>query len=203
MAGIRCLGWTQPRGDHLVRLRQHIATVEVYGQREQVVIAPRPALVALTGSPVMRGRAEACRRRFLLTPGQALSRALQDLYGVAVPDGVVAPAVSSQPFSWLSLPAGTSVRLAIRRGPRRSTSDRRRPRGRVLPGVLSAMGPARRPTPYRYLIAADDRSGARAAEPHRRRRLHYRCSPRARRPPSARWPIADFTPASDRHPRRH
>src|SRR5882757_9888077 len=117
MAGTNVAGAGRtPRGDHLVRLRQHVGGIEIYRSDVKVVMRPDLSLVALSGSPSSITGAKPADRGFPLAAGQALARALEDLYAVSIPDATIAPSAAvaplaavASPYVFLELPPGAPV----------------------------------------------------------------------------------------------
>jgi hypothetical protein len=113
-----------PAGDHLVRLRQLVDGIEVYRGDLKVLMRADLSLVALSGTPSDLVGAKPEDARFLLRPGQALQRALEDLYGGALPEATTAAAPAAGPPDpaqqadvWLDLPPDAAVQLS---GPARA-----------------------------------------------------------------------------------
>ncbi len=146
------------RGDHLIRLVQEVDGVEVYKGELKVVLRPDLSLVALSGSPSRVTGAKPAQRVFRLTPGQAVARALADLYKVSVPDGFdsqLRPAEGAD--AWVDLPAVTSVQLVE---PARARKVFFRDGDRLVSAYMTEFYASRDQSTmsdaFRYLIAADD-----------------------------------------------
>ncbi len=153
-----------PRGDYLVRMRQQIDGLEVYGTEVKVALRPDMSLVALSGTPsdVSGLKAQA---PFALSPGQALQAALEDLYGGGQPQGAPVPARAPQAAAepgraadvWLDLPAGSAVQLPE---PARARPVYYRSGDELVAAYFvefyASVATSTTSDAYRYLIAAGD-----------------------------------------------
>ena len=101
------------QGDHLVRLVQELDGIEIYRGELKAVIRADLSLIALSGTPSRVTGGKPADRAFKLTGGQAVARALADLYKVSVPDGFdsIAKAAEGRD-AWVDLPALATVRLS-------------------------------------------------------------------------------------------
>ena len=147
-----------PHGEVLARLRQNVDGIEVYRGEIKVVMRPDLSLVALAGTPSSVTGAKPAHRRFLITSGKALGKALEHLYGVAVPAASAGAARAAQPsYDWLDLPSGASVRLSE---PARAKKVFYRVGDHLVAAYFiefySSRGQTTSSDAYRYLVAADD-----------------------------------------------
>ncbi|HEU5058067.1 MAG TPA: M36 family metallopeptidase, partial [Kofleriaceae bacterium] len=145
-------------GHHLVRLVQEVDGIEIYRSEMKAVLKSDLSLVALTGTPSRVTTAKPADRAFRLTPGQAVSRALGDLYKVAVPDGfdsLSRPAAGRD--AWVDLPALASVQLSQ---PARARKVFFRDGERLIAAYMTEFYSSRERSTssdaYRYLISAAD-----------------------------------------------
>ena len=184
------------RGDYLVRLTQKVDGVDVYRSEVKVVMQSDLALIALSGTPSLGG-AKPADAAFRIAPGQALSRALSHLYGVAVPDAATSSARAVQGSeTWLELPQAGSVQLSE---PARARKVLYRSGDRLIAAYFmeffSSNGPSTSSDAYSYVVAAGD---GRVLEQHNLTSdaaFNYRVFAEAT--PEGRpldGPIADFTP---------
>jgi hypothetical protein len=146
------------RGDYVVTLRQQVDGVELYRGMVRVVMRSDLSLIALSGTPSAVSGAKPDARRFMLTPGQALSRSLTHLYGVAVPEGAATSIKADQaPYVWLDLPAPATVQLSE---PARAKKIYFRDGDDLVAAYFVEFFSSREQSTnsdaYRYLIAADD-----------------------------------------------
>jgi large repetitive protein len=146
------------RGDHLIKLTQELDGVEIYRGEMKVVLKSDLSLVALTGTPSRITGAKKADRDFRLTAGQAVSRALGDLYKVSVPDGFdsfARPAEGRD--AWVELPTLSSVQLSE---PARARKIFYRDGERLVAAYLtefySSKGQGTTSDAFRYLISARD-----------------------------------------------
>jgi hypothetical protein len=151
-----------PGGDYLVRMRQQIDGIEVYRGELKVLMRPDLTLMALSGTPSDLAGVKPADRRFLLSPGQALQKALEHLYAAPAPEGAPAPArlaqEPGQPWVWLNVPSGAAITLSE---PARAKSiyyrDGERLVGAYYLEFYSSASPrATTSEAYRYLISAAD-----------------------------------------------
>src|SRR5262245_5833796 len=75
----------QRKGQYVVRLKQKLDGIDIHHGEVKVLLDKDRSLMALSGTPSRVIGAKT--RTFALEPGQALARALRDLYAVSVPDG--------------------------------------------------------------------------------------------------------------------
>jgi len=102
-----------PRGDHLMRLVQQVDGIDIYRSELKMVLRPDLSLVALSGTPSRITGAKPADRSFRVTPGQAVARALGDLYKTSVPDGFASFAREAEGAdAWIDLPAVAAVQLS-------------------------------------------------------------------------------------------
>jgi large repetitive protein len=146
------------RGDHLIRLVQELDGIEIYRGELKVVLRPDLSLVALSGTPSRVTGAKPADRAFRLTPGQAVSRALGDLYKTTVPDGLDSfdrPTEGAD--AWIDLPAVAAVRLAE---PARARKVFYRDQDRLVAAYMTEFYSSRdqgtTSDAFRYFIAARD-----------------------------------------------
>jgi hypothetical protein len=190
-------GGRTPRGDHLVRLRQQVGGIEIYRSDVKVVMRPDLSLVALSGSPSAITGGKPADRRFPLTAGQALARALADLYATSIPDAVAAQTTAvAAPYLLLALPPGAPVRLSE---PARAKPVYFRDRDQLVAAYFieffADAGSSTSSDAYSYVVAASD---GRVIDRHNLTAdvaFRYRVFAETtgeRRPLDG--PIADFTP---------
>ena len=148
-----------PRGDHLVRMVQELDGIEIYRGELKVVVRPDLSLVALAGSPSRITGAKPADRAFRLTQGEAVSRALADLYKVSVPDGFESQSRVGDDARdrWVELPSLASVRLSE---PARARKVFYRDGDRLVAAYMtehfSSRDQSTTSEAFRYFIAASD-----------------------------------------------
>jgi len=158
-AGIRVASTTRtPRGDQLVRMVQEVDGIEIYRAELKAVVRPDLSLVALAGTPSRVTGARPADRVFRLTPGQAVSRALGDLYKASVPDGFESSMKEVEGNDrWVELPSLAAVQLSE---PARARKVFFRDGDRLVAAYMTEFYSSRDARTdadaWRYLIAADD-----------------------------------------------
>jgi large repetitive protein len=146
------------RGDYLVRLGQKVDGIELYRAEVKVLMQSDLSLVALSGTPSQLTGAKPGERRFQLSAGQALSRALTDLYSEPVPDALASATKAAQgSFAWLELPPSSAIKLSE---PARAKKVLFRSGERLIGAYFMEFYSSHGLTPdsdaYSYVIAADD-----------------------------------------------
>ncbi len=144
-------------GDYLVRLRQKVDGLEVYQGEVKIVMRSDMSLIALSGTPSDLTGAKP-GGDFALSAGQALSRALGDLYGIAVPDGSTSSAKAARaPYVWLDLPSSSQIKLSE---PARAKPVLYRDGNKLVKAYFmeffSSDGPSTDSDAFRYIVAASD-----------------------------------------------
>ena len=145
-------------GDYLVRLVQKVDGLDLYRSDVKVVMRSDLSLIALTGTPSDLTGAKPAASSFQLSDGQALSRALGHLYGVAVPDAAASKSKTAQgSYSWLDLPSSAGVKLSE---PARAKKIVYRDGDRLVKAYAmefySSDGSSTDSEAFRYIVAADD-----------------------------------------------
>jgi len=160
LANMRTTAITRtPRGDHLVRMVQELDGIEIYRGELKAVVRPDLSLVALAGAPSRVTTAKPADRAFRLTQGQAVSRALGDLYKVSVPDGFESLSKLGEDVRdrWVELPSLSSVQLSE---PARARKVFYRDGDRLVAAYMTEFYSSRDQTTssdaFRYFIAASD-----------------------------------------------
>ena len=151
-------GTTRTRGgDYLVRLRQKVDGLEVYQGDVKIVMRSDMSLIALSGTPSdLTGSKPG--GGFDLSAGQALSRALEDLYGISVPDASTSSAkAATGAHVWLDMPASSPIKLSE---PARARPILYREGGKLVRAYFmefySSDGLSTDSDAFRYIVAADN-----------------------------------------------
>lgn len=146
------------RGDHLVRLVQEVGGIEIYRGELKAVLRSDLSLVLLSGTPSRVTTPKPADRAFRLTPGQAVSRALADLYTASVPDGFDSQLRAAEGNdAWVELPGLASVQLSE---PARARKVFFRDGERLVAAYMTEFYSSRAQSTdsdaFRYLISAVD-----------------------------------------------
>ena len=145
-------------GDHVVRLVQQVGGIEIYRGELKAVLHADLSLVLLSGTPSRVTTPKPADGAFRLTPGQAVSRALADLYKASVPDGFASQMRAAEGNdAWVELPALASVQLSE---PARARKVFFRDGERLIAAYMtefySNRGQSTSSDAFRYLISATD-----------------------------------------------